>query len=685
VYTAPVDWGTEGPHSFGYYSIDNLDQVESASTDGFIVDNTPPMIQSFYATNPLFSPDGNGVKDNTTIVFNATDNLATEFNELEYWIFIRDSSNSIVRSLHTLTTSGEGEQMLWDGDGLPDGNYTVELIVQDAIGYNDTETIQVVIDTTAPTMGAIFVGQSWIRVGVPFYVEAVTSDNNGFDGNDCAITVVDQLNVDSFAGYIDYSTMHGRCRGYATLTEPLENGFGSINLTVEDAAGNRNYGAYNIGIDTIVSGPNMTVMLDEYIVKQSQLVTFNISVDPEDMSGFDGFCYVRLGELGWEQYTMDTNGVCNDQFIIPDIADGSYAFEAGLKDNVGNWNTTDNTTVLMVDGTGPSQERFAPLGQYYSSVLPVNISVTDTPAGVNDTTVVARIYHVGLFGFKIEDVPTVVLTHVTNTSYYTQSFNISMLGEDTQYYFSYKSADMLGNENTSDWNSVPFGIDNSPPVWPISASLSVTNSPYDKDGNLDLSWPAATDAKSGIQYYQIYVNGVLNTTVNATNFSFADLPDGVYAFAVRPVDVVGNVGESLSRSTTVDRTCTYEGTRCRASGGGGSGGGAYTGGSSGDCSAGYTDVNGACVKNKTPTVAPPSNTGSDLQETGSDTTTENADGTSDNGVQTPAPESTSTTPPEGNLLTGNVAGAGLGASLWWLIALGALILVGLGYWFIRRK
>jgi len=697
LFTSPVLWMTEGPHTMGYYAVDNLDQIEGTSTDGFIVDNTPPVIQSFFATNPAFSPDGNGVKDNTTFVFNATDNLATEFNELEYWIYIRDSSSSIIRSLHTLTTSGEGEQMFWNGDGYPDGNYTVQLIVKDAVGYNTTQTIEVVIDTVDPELDNIFVGQTWVRVGMPFYVEAVASDNNGFDGDDCALTVIDTFGDDSFVGYTDYSAAHGRCRGYATLTESLENGFGSLELVLEDAAGNSVSGVYSpLGIDTVVSGPQMTVQLVNHIVTPGQLIGFNISVAPEDMSGFDGFCYVRVGSLGWSQYTMSVNGVCEGQYMVPvGYPSGTTPFEAGLKDNVGNWNTTDDTTILQVDGLGPSQLRLSPIaGSYYSNSLPIDIVVNDTPAGVNDSTVVARIYHVGFLGLKVDDVPTTILVRGA-ADHFTATFNITALDETTQYYFSHKSADNVGNVNDTDWNSVPFGIDKTAPYWNLGASLSVTNTPYDIDGNVVVSWPAASDAKSGIARYDVYVNGVLNQTTTGLSVSWIDLPDGVYTFAVEPIDGAGVSGVRLTGTTTVQRSCAVDGT-CVVIVAATSGGGRGGGGGGGGCGSGYSLVDGSCKKDSSTgssgssdgprtesfdvdTIAPSTLSdggGSDVQNDGGD---------NEDVEQLASQFVAEDTPSAGNLLTGEVTGGGVGASMWWLVATLALILVGLGVWYAKRK
>jgi hypothetical protein len=127
-------------------------------------------------------------------------------------------------------------------------------------------------------------------------------------------------------------------------------------------------------------------------------------------------------------------------------------------------------------------------------------------------------------------------------------------------------------------------IDNIPPSAP--SSLVIADSPYDADGNILLSWAAATDLPecSGIDHYNIYRsdNGADFTLIGESyTLSFDDmssLPEGTYYYRVTAVDKVKfmpHEGPAVEGSATVGQAPPSP-----PSGGGGSsdssGGGGWT-------------------------------------------------------------------------------------------------------------
>lgn len=132
-------------------------------------------------------------------------------------------------------------------------------------------------------------------------------------------------------------------------------------------------------------------------------------------------------------------------------------------------------------------------------------------------------------------------------------------------------------------NVYAFCIDKEPPSAPTN--LEIHDSPYDGDGNITLTWTAATDGPcevSAVAYYNIYrsndsVNFTLigNTILNAFD-DFSSLPEGTYHYRVTAVDnVIDNPheGPAVEGSTIVGQAPSPP-PAPPAGGGGGGGGGA---------------------------------------------------------------------------------------------------------------
>jgi hypothetical protein len=127
-------------------------------------------------------------------------------------------------------------------------------------------------------------------------------------------------------------------------------------------------------------------------------------------------------------------------------------------------------------------------------------------------------------------------------------------------------------------------IDKIPPSAP--SNLMITDSPYDADGNISLSWTAATDEPdcSGIDHYNIYrsndgIGFVKIGESETTDFNdFSSLSEGTYYYRVTAVDKVKflpHEGPAVEGSTIVGQapTTTIATTTIVSHGGGGGGGG----------------------------------------------------------------------------------------------------------------
>jgi hypothetical protein len=132
-------------------------------------------------------------------------------------------------------------------------------------------------------------------------------------------------------------------------------------------------------------------------------------------------------------------------------------------------------------------------------------------------------------------------------------------------------------------NAHAFCIDRTAPSAP--GNLVIHDSPYDADGNITLTWTAATDGpcpSSAVLYYKIYrsndsVNFVLIGNTASTSFDdFSSLPEGKYYYRLTAVDnVIDNPheGPPIEGSTIVGQAPPAP---APPSGGGGGGGGGGT-------------------------------------------------------------------------------------------------------------
>lgn len=126
-----------------------------------------------------------------------------------------------------------------------------------------------------------------------------------------------------------------------------------------------------------------------------------------------------------------------------------------------------------------------------------------------------------------------------------------------------------------------FCIDRDPPSAPTN--LVIHDSPYDGDGNITLTWTAATDGpcpSSAVAYYNISRSNdggnftLIGTNTTPTSFNdFSSLPEGKYWYRVAAVDNVmdnPHEGPAVEGSTTVGQIPPTT-TSTTPSGGGGGG------------------------------------------------------------------------------------------------------------------
>ena len=104
-------------------------------------------------------------------------------------------------------------------------------------------------------------------------------------------------------------------------------------------------------------------------------------------------------------------------------------------------------------------------------------------------------------------------------------------GSQTLYYYS---VDALSNVEAV--QSAPIKTDTTDPSAPTTVTVSAVTT-----STVALEWPAGTDAASGVDRYEVYVDGVPAGTSATTSTVLTGLtPNTAYALSVVTVDVAGN-------------------------------------------------------------------------------------------------------------------------------------------------
>jgi len=145
----------------------------------------------------------------------------------------------------------------------------------------------------------------------------------------------------------------------------------------------------------------------------------------------------------------------------------------------------------------------------------------------------------------------VYMNGLLKTTVATTSCSITGLVENTSYSFYIKAKDLAGNvsANSTTLNATTLQFfDIIPPTIPsnITNSAKTTSS-------LTINWSNSSD-NIGVTFYDIYVNGVLKTTVNTTSAIITGLTGlTTYSIYIKAKDAAGNI--SIASSPINLTTC----------------------------------------------------------------------------------------------------------------------------------
>jgi len=183
---------------------DGITKAVYAITVNAAADTTPPSIATYTATNNVISPNGDGVKDSTDIDWKFSE-------EVKVNVDIIDGSGAvIVKDFYKSDKVTNPRTKTWDGKNstgstVPDGIYTIKIIITDSSGNSTTDTSHTItVDDIAPII--TLNGDSTINLAVGSdYVEpgAVTDDGS-------AVNITGSVDKNTAGSYsINYNATDG--------------------------------------------------------------------------------------------------------------------------------------------------------------------------------------------------------------------------------------------------------------------------------------------------------------------------------------------------------------------------------------------------------------------------------------------------------------------------------------------
>ncbi len=200
-----------------------------------LLDTTPPEIVTYTITNPIFSPNGDGIKDTSTI-----DLKFSEATKVELTII--DSENKLVNNLYSSSSVTNPNPKPWDGTYgdseivALDGVYNIRVFLEDPAGNTFTDLDSTItLDTTPPK----------VSITHPESDSTYTSHVTGLE------YLVSDANPDS----LWYSTDEGQPRIYHQGDSPItglksEQGENTWILYAKDKAENASSDTVRFNVDT---------------------------------------------------------------------------------------------------------------------------------------------------------------------------------------------------------------------------------------------------------------------------------------------------------------------------------------------------------------------------------------------------------------------------------------------------
>ncbi|GEM_PF-6103101 len=374
--------------------------------------------------------------------------------------------------------------------GVEDGHRTVEVRALDNAGNSRIDTVNFTVDTTPPELEIIYPEE-----GESFGVDQITVEWEGSDD----VTGIDHYEV-RLAGedWMEKGTDTSH-----TFYE-LEDGERTVEVRAWDNAGNDNINSVTFIVDTTPPTIDISVPDENAIMTQE-----NVTVEwtgSDETTGIDHY-EISINEESWIGKGNDT------EHTFFELEDGNYTVEVRAWDNAGN----DNIQMVnfIVDTTPPELEITSLEEGEAFDIDEITVEWT----GTDETT--------GIDHYEIRINEEDWINKGTGT---THSFTGL---EDGEHYVEVRAWDNAGHNTTT---VVNFVVDTTPPVLQIESPQE--DEIFDTD-SVTVEWECS-DETTGIDHYEIRLEGTWEDVGEAESFTFEGLEEGEHTVEVRAWDEAGN-------------------------------------------------------------------------------------------------------------------------------------------------
>ncbi len=418
-------------------------------------------------------------------------------------------------------------------DTIPDGVYTISLVVTDKAGSVTEARVKLIIDNTAPTVSIASPKECDI-ITAPTDIAGTASDPN------LSAYIVEMSAGQCGDAYqwmtiktVSASIQNGPLASWQAL--PLDGTY-CVRVTATDKSGNTAQAAASV---KVLTHPPMSSVLSGSVVNKSTAnLLWSTNTEP-DLAGYNLY---RNG------LKINTAILVNPLYLDQNLIEGVYAYTVRAVNTMGLESPSSNEVDIKIDLTGPEARIGSPQNGSKVSGL---VDVKGTANSADDF----RQYRVYVGQGAVPSAWTLIRTSPIPISYgLLVQWDTLGLAEGQPCTIKLEAEDLSGNISSS---QSTVSIDNTPPSVPQLISATASSS------DVTISWQANTD--QDLAGYLLYrndqlANGMGTVIGNLKPFylqgaAYVDksLPDGKFVYYLIAVDQAGNMSDqSNSLYVTID-------------------------------------------------------------------------------------------------------------------------------------
>ena len=442
--------------------------------------------------------DGSGTNQNSiTVYWNATDDYGVSKHE----VYLDNSLQTTI----TETGSPTSVQHSYTLTGLSDGLHTIKIITYDSSNNKGIDEVTIWVDFTPPTVTITSPsdGQNFPDVPSDVSVTWTGSDNYELDHYE-----VRCYNSSWDSGWINV---------YLNMSYVFSNlGSGSYTAEVKayDTAGNTDTDTVSFSVGTSDTNPPTVT-----ITSPSDGSVFDTDSITVQWTSNDAESGINHHEIYLDGSAVDTNiPASQTSYTLTGLGDGSHTIEVRAVDGAGNTGSDSVSITIQeppeVNIESPTEDQSSGEAYVGGDTVVVSWSGSDNS---------------GIDHYEVS-VDSGSWTNIGLSTNYETTFSTEGVHNITV-----RAYDENGNY---DEDVIQVVVDWSDP----SISLTCASAMRSDSGtaSIQVTW-SGSDAVSGIDHYEIFVDGSWINVGNVTSYNIdtSSMSDGIYAVFVRAFDRAG--------------------------------------------------------------------------------------------------------------------------------------------------